>query len=123
MSAQHGHEHGPADRTAPLHDSCVADVDAPAFDSAWQRRAFGLAVALSEFRHLPWDSFHQELITSIGTWEAAPDTAGRPSWEYSEHWLAALERSAVAHRLVEAAELGPDVSPGPGPRAAGAAPA
>ena len=29
-----------------LHPSCVTDLKAPAFDEDWQRRAFGLAVAL-----------------------------------------------------------------------------
>jgi nitrile hydratase accessory protein len=104
MSGDHGHEHGPADPTAPLHSSCVTDTDAPTFDAPWQRRAFGLAVALSEFDHYPWEAFQQELIGSIGSWEAGSD-AERSSWEYYTHWLAALEKVVVAHGIVDEAEL------------------
>jgi nitrile hydratase accessory protein len=84
-----------------LHESCVTDVNAPTFDADWHRRAFGVAVALSEFGHYPWSSFQQELIGAIGDWESS----GRESWEYYEHWLTALEHVLVEHGLVSAAEL------------------
>lgn len=34
-----------------LHETCITDQAAPQFDHEWQRRAFGPALALSEFRH------------------------------------------------------------------------
>ena len=74
---------------AKLHPSCVTDLNQPVFDEEWQRRAFGLAVALSEFGHYPWVDFQKELISAIGTWENAPDDA-RGRWNYYEHWVTAL---------------------------------
>ena len=76
--------------TAPLHESCITDMDAPTFEADWQRRAFGVAVALSEFGHYPWQRFQQELIAAIGAWQEAP-TDSRGRWEYYEHWVTALE--------------------------------
>ena len=90
--------------TAVLHESCVTDMNAPTFEADWQRRAFGVAVALSEFGHYPWDAFQQELIAAIGVWEAAP-SAEQGSWQYYEHWLAALERVLVDHGLVGEDEM------------------
>ncbi|KQW10741.1 nitrile hydratase accessory protein [Streptomyces sp. Root369] len=90
--------------TSPLHDTCVTDMNAPTFDADWQRRAFGVAVALSEFGHYPWDAFQQRLIAAIGAWEAAPATE-QGSWQYYEHWLAALERVLVEHDLVADDEM------------------
>jgi nitrile hydratase accessory protein len=80
-----------------LHETCVTDVNSPQFDADWQRRAFGVAVALSEFGHYSWDAFQQNLITAIGQWEAAPEPG---SWEYYDHWLTALERVVVEHGLL-----------------------
>ena len=57
-----------------LHSTCTTDQAAPSFDHDWQRRAFGLALALSEFGHYPWSEFQQSLIETIGAWEATPET-------------------------------------------------
>ncbi|MFF9803458.1 nitrile hydratase accessory protein, partial [Streptomyces rochei] len=76
----------PTTPTSPLHEACVTDMNAPTFDADWQRRAFGVAVALSEFGHYPWDAFQQRLIEAIGTWEAASATE-QGGWQYYEHWL------------------------------------
>ncbi|WP_327099673.1 nitrile hydratase accessory protein [Nocardia vinacea] len=88
--------------TTPLHESCVTDADAPTFDAEWERRAFGVAVALSEFGHYPWDAFQQRLISEIGFWETTPEPG---DWQYYDHWLAALERVLVDHGLVSEDEL------------------
>jgi len=89
---------------APLHESCVTDLDAPRFDADWKRRAFGVAVALSEFGHYPWAAFQKQLIAAIGRWEAAP--ASEPgNWEYYDQWLAALEHVVVEHGLISDEEL------------------
>ncbi|MGB2921990.1 MAG: nitrile hydratase accessory protein [Mycobacterium sp.] len=73
-----------------LHETCTTDQAAPSFDHEWQRRAFGLALALSEFGHYQWSEFQQSLIDTIGSWEATPE-AVRGEWEYYDHWVAALE--------------------------------
>lgn len=49
-----------------LHETCTTDQAAPQFDHEWQRRAFGPALALSEFRHFDWSDFQQSLIETIG---------------------------------------------------------
>lgn len=88
----------------PLHESCITDTNAPTFGADWQRRAFGVAVALSEFGHYPWNAFQQQLITAIGFWEAIPPPE-QGSWEYYDHWLTALERVLVDNELVTEKEL------------------
>ena len=89
------------------HPSCVTDLNQPTFDAEWQRRAFGLAVALSEFGHYPWRDFQRELITEIGGWEQAPEDA-RGRWEYYEHWVAALENVVRGHGLLEDGYVNPE---------------
>ncbi len=59
-----------------LHETCTTDQAAPQFDHEWQRRAFGLALALSEFRHYDWSEFQQELIATIG---GLGEQAGKPT--------------------------------------------
>jgi nitrile hydratase accessory protein len=61
-----------------------------AFANDWERRAFGLAVALSKAGYFEWEDFRQRLIGQISAWEASHELAD-PSWHYYEHWLAALE--------------------------------
>jgi nitrile hydratase accessory protein len=84
-----------------LHDTCTTDQAAPQFEHEWQRRAFGLALALSEFGHYPWSEFQQSLIETIGDWEgSSPDARGE--WQYYDHWVAALEKVVDEHRLLTA---------------------
>ena len=79
-----------------LHETCTTDQAAPQFDHEWQRRAFGLALALSEFGHYPWSDFQQSLIDAIAEWENAADPQ-RGEWAYYDHWVKALE-SVIAER-------------------------
>ena len=81
-----------------FHDSCVTDANQPMFDAEWQRRAFGLAVALSEFDHYSWDDFQGALIRTIDDWEKQGDAA-RP-WEYYDHWVATLDMLVDRHELL-----------------------
>jgi nitrile hydratase accessory protein len=62
-----------------------------AFSEPWESRAFGLAVALDAAGVIGWESFRQQLIATIGAWEAshAPDDE---SWSYWRCWQAALEQ-------------------------------
>ena len=82
-----------------LHETCTTDAAAPSFDHEWQRRAFGLAVALSEFGHYAWSEFQRNLIESIAEWEAKP-AAVRGEWSYYDHWVIALDRVIEQRRLL-----------------------
>lgn len=84
-----------------LHETCTTDQAAPQFDHDWQRRAFGLALALSEFGHYDWNDFQQSLIEAIGNWENTPECE-RGDWQYYDHWVAALEKVIAEHRLLTA---------------------
>ncbi|MCI2421436.1 nitrile hydratase accessory protein [Saccharopolyspora sp. K220] len=90
-----------------FHESCVTDHNQPVFDAKWQRRAFGLAVALSEFGHYRWQDFQAELIAEIGTWQETPADA-RSRWEYYQHWTAALTSVIEKHGLLEDGYLNPE---------------
>jgi nitrile hydratase accessory protein len=87
-----------------LHETCTTDQAAPQFDHEWQRRAFGLALALSEFGHYDWSDFQQSLITTIGDWENTPPSE-RDQWEYYDHWVSALEKVVDDHEVLNAPPL------------------
>jgi nitrile hydratase accessory protein len=99
--------HDEYDPEAGFHPSCVTDRARPVFDADWQRRAFGLAVALSEFGHYPWSDFQQELIRSIGGWQDAPADA-RDRWAYYEHWVTALDAVVDRNGLLEEGYVNPE---------------
>ena len=82
-----------------LHETCTTDQAAPQFEHDWQRRAFGLALALSEFGHYQWSDFQQSLIETIGRWESTPAT-DRGRWEYYDHWVGALEKVIDDHEVL-----------------------
>lgn len=83
---------------------CTRDPEGPQFEAEWQRRAFGLAVALSEFGHYEWEDFQRQLIEAVEAWENASPTE-RGDWFYYERWLEALSRTVVASRLVSEDEM------------------
>ena len=60
------------------------------FHDDWERRAFALAVSLSEQGVFGWSEFQQQLIDCIA--EAERDDILNPSRGYYESWLLALER-------------------------------
>jgi nitrile hydratase accessory protein len=74
------------------------------FSQAWERQAFGVAMALSKTGHFDWEDFRQKLISAIGEWEHS-HSLDDPSWSYYERWLTALERLLIEERLVTAEEL------------------
>jgi nitrile hydratase accessory protein len=90
-----------SDARMRLHETCTTDQAAPQFDHEWQRRAFGLALALAEFGHYDWEDFRQNLIRGIEDWEGAPG-AGRGDWQYYDHWVAALEKVVTDRQLLTA---------------------
>jgi nitrile hydratase accessory protein len=66
------------------------------FDAPWQRRVFGLAVALSRTGRFGWDAFRDRLIACIAEDEA------RPYWT---SWAMAFEDVLATSDAVELAEL------------------
>jgi len=87
--------------------SMLGEVDAPprcdgtlAFQNEWERRAFGIGLALSKEGYFEWEDFRTELIAEIAAWEASHDL-GDPSWHYYRCWLAALEKVMAKAGLLE----------------------
>jgi len=70
------------------------------FESPWEGRAFGLAVALNEKGVYEWRAFRDQLVEEI----AEHETAGMES-SYYERWLESLEELVLARGLVTREEL------------------
>lgn len=82
--------------------SAAPEPEAP-FAEPWQAEAFGLAVALSQAGYFTWNEW-SEMLGAEFTAAAArgePDDGTR----YYEHWLAALERLAIAKQLTGEADI------------------
>jgi nitrile hydratase accessory protein len=71
-----------------------------AFDTPWQIRAFGIAVAAHRAGHYAWTDFQRELMWAIREWEATPE-AERGEWQYYDRWVAALEHLVLSTGLVD----------------------
>ena len=74
------------------------------FGQAWERQAFGVALALSKSGHFDWEDFRQKLISAISEWEAS-HALDDPSWSYYERWLTALEQLLVQEQIVTEEDL------------------
>ena len=66
------------------------------FGAPWERRVFGITIALSRSGRCDWESFRKRLIARI-----AEDQA-RPYWE---SWTVALEDVLARTATLESAEL------------------
>lgn len=88
----------------PLGPSVISDPAGPRFDEPWQRRAFGLAVALAEFGHYRWEDFQRELIAAVAAWEETPEHERGP-WSYYDRWLEALHRVLVDSGMITGDEI------------------
>jgi nitrile hydratase accessory protein len=64
------------------------------FEAPWEGRAFGLAVALNDAGHYPWDAFRDHLIANIDDERA-----------YYDSWLSALEKLLLERGVIDPAEL------------------
>jgi nitrile hydratase accessory protein len=74
------------------------------FAQAWERHAFGVALALSKAGHFDWEDFRLKLIAAIGEWEDSHELDD-PSWSYYERWLTALERLLIELGLITREDL------------------
>jgi nitrile hydratase accessory protein len=72
------------------------------FAEPWERRVFGVAMALHQAGRFEWEDFRQRLIAAIAEWEAEhPDGEG---YRYYDRWLVALQRVAYDADLVSVGE-------------------
>lgn len=74
------------------------------FGSEWERKSFGMALALAKNGYFEWDDFRDELIASIGNWEA-DHPVDRSSWNYYDQFLSALEKAVVKAGIVDSEEI------------------
>ena len=70
------------------------------FESPWEGRAFGVAVALTNAGRYQWREFNKVFIEHIARAEQSGDSS-----TYYQRWLAALEELALKKRFVSAQEL------------------
>ena len=97
-------EHFAATSMLGCKDAPPRQNGALAFTRPWERRAFGLALALSKEGHFEWEDFRQALIASIAAWESS-HALDDPSWDYYEHWLVALDAVMQQSGLCDGASL------------------
>lgn len=71
-----------------------------AFDTPWQVRAFGMAVAAHRAGHYAWSDFQRELMWAIREWEETP-AEGRADWQYYDRFVAALEHLVLTTGMVD----------------------
>jgi nitrile hydratase accessory protein len=93
--------------TPPL--AVELDVEGPAapprsngelvFAEPWESRAFGLAMTLNQAGAFAWESFREQLVARISSWERAHEPG--ECFSYYGCWLDALEQVVVSHRLVD----------------------
>lgn len=76
----------------PHQEAIRPDGAQVSFDTAWQIRAFALAVAAHQNGRYTWQEFQQALIAAIRSWEQAEN---RGPWRYYDRWLEALETVLV----------------------------
>ena len=93
---------GPADAAADL-SSIPSGSDGVVFREPWEAQAFAIAVALTERGVFSWTEWAATLAAEIRAAQARgdPDTGET----YYRHWLAALERLAIAKHATDSATL------------------
>ncbi|HWO10990.1 MAG TPA: nitrile hydratase accessory protein [Polyangiaceae bacterium] len=98
-------EHFAATSLLGSEEAPPRDNGALCFSHAWERRAFGLALALSKEGYFEWEQFREALIDSISRWEREHELDD-PSWSYYHRWLDALMTVMARSGLVDRAQLG-----------------
>ena len=73
-----------------------------AFETAWEIRAFALALAAHQGGQYEWSQFQQALIAAIRTWE---ESGTGEEWRYYDRWLEALETLLAERGVLDEAEL------------------
>ena len=74
------------------------------FETPWESRAFGIAVALSERGAFDWEEFRKELISEIKETEKG-EFARTGKWSYYDIWTASLEKLLIAKGIITREEM------------------
>jgi nitrile hydratase accessory protein len=86
----------------PHQEQIRPDDGEVAFDTAWEIRAFALALAAHQGGQFDWPQFQQALVAAIRTWE---ESGTGEEWRYYDRWLEALETLLAERGLLEPAAL------------------
>ena len=74
------------------------------FQSPWESKTFGMAIALQENGLYDWEEFRKLLINQIKQWQSNP-TANRREWNYYERWITSLEQLLIKKGIITRKEL------------------
>ena len=74
------------------------------FQSPWESKTFGLAVALHEKGLYDWDEFRKALIDEIKQWNSKHNENDE-EWSYYERWLSSLEKILLKKGIFTKKEL------------------
>ncbi len=74
------------------------------FQSPWESKTFGLAVALHEEGLYDWDEFRKVLIDEIKKWTSNHNEKDE-KWSYYERWLSSLEEILLKKGIFTKKEL------------------
>ena len=86
----------------PHQQAIRPDDGEVAFETAWEIRAFALALAAHQSGQYDWPRFRQALIAAIRSWE---DAGTGEEWRYYDRWLEALETLLADTGVLDPAEL------------------
>jgi nitrile hydratase accessory protein len=86
----------------PHQEQIRPDDGDVAFGTAWEIRAFALALAAHQGGRYDWPEFQQALVAAIRSWE---DAGTGEDWRYYDRWLEALENLLAERGLLDPAEL------------------
>ena len=73
------------------------------FEAPWERRVFGVTMALVERGVIEYARFREHLIAEIAAWEA--DHAPEERWSYYRCWARALESLLIDASALRSSEL------------------
>lgn len=74
------------------------------FEMDWEKRAFGMAVALCEQGLFPFDDFRWRVVSAISTWERTY-RGQEEFYRFSERWVLALEKLLIEKGILAKEEI------------------
>jgi nitrile hydratase accessory protein len=86
----------------PHQEAIRPDGTDVSFQTAWEIRAFALAVAAHQNGEYDWTQFQEALVGAITRWEQAQGTT---PYRYYDRWLEALESLLAERGLLDVADV------------------